>query len=88
VEIDVTIEGLTFDAMEPFIYGDYLFFNSLNAGINTKLYHALRATDSTFTFIGEVDGANQAAPPHLDAVPDVDDSGNFIGLPPAIIPQN
>ena len=37
-EIDVSINGLTFDAMEPFISanGNVLFFNNLNDGVNTK----------------------------------------------------
>ena len=37
-ETDVAINGLAFDAMEPFISADgmYLFFNNLNDGINTS----------------------------------------------------
>nr|HQU77731.1 hypothetical protein [Chitinophagales bacterium] len=43
-EIPVTVAGLTFDAMEPFLSpdGNTLFFNSLNAGGNTNLYQAER----------------------------------------------
>ena len=41
-EVPVTVAGLTFDAMEPFLSPDgiTLFFNSLNAGGNTNLYQA------------------------------------------------
>jgi hypothetical protein len=76
---DVTINGLSFDAMEPFISpnGTYLFFNNLNDGINTKLYYATKINDSTFNYIGELTGANQTTAPHLDAVPDMDIDGNF-----------
>ena len=78
-EIDVTINGLSFDAMEPFISpnGNYLFFNNLNDGINTRLYYATKLNDSTFNFIGELNGANQTTPPHLDAVADLDSENNF-----------
>ena len=78
-EIDVTISGLSFDAMEPFISanGNYLFFNNLNDGINTKLFYATKVNDSTFTFVGELNGTNQTTPPHLDAVADMDLAGNF-----------
>lgn len=78
-EIDVTINGLSFDAMEPFISssGDYLFFNNLNDGIDTKLYYATRLNDSTFNYIGELNGTNQVTPLHLDAVADMDSINNF-----------
>jgi len=78
-EINVTINGLSFDAMEPFISPDrnYLCFNNKNDGINTKLFYATRVNDSTFTYVGELAGANQTTPPHLDAVPDLDGNGNF-----------
>ena len=51
LEIDVTINGLSFDAMEPFISadGNYLFFNNKNDGIDTKLFYATKINDSTFT---------------------------------------
>ncbi len=73
-EIDVTVNGLTFDAMEPFISPDdhYLFFNNLNDGINTKLFYAIKVNDSTFNFVGELNGPNQTLQPHLDAVADLD----------------
>ena len=78
-EIEVNINGLAFDAMEPFVSpnGNYLFFNNLNDGINTKLYYATKVNDSTFDFAGEINGANQITSPHLDAVPDMDSNGNF-----------
>lgn len=78
-EKDVNIVGLSFDAMEPFISadGNYLFFNNLNDGINTKLFYATRIDDSTFTYIGELAGSNQITIPHLDAVADMDSYSNF-----------
>jgi len=78
-EIDVTINGLSFDAMEPFISpnGNYLFFNNINDGINTKLYYATRVNDSTFNYVGELTGTNQTITPYLDAVADLDANGNF-----------
>ena len=78
-EIDVTIEGLTFDAMEPFISpdGTYLFFNNINDGVDTKLFYATKVNDSTFTLMGELVGTGQTAEFHLDAVPDMDSNGNF-----------
>ncbi len=78
-EIEVTINDLSFDAMEPFISsnGNYLFFNNLNDGINTKLFYATKINDSTFNYIGELTGVNQTTPPHLDAVADMDSNGNF-----------
>ena len=79
LEIDVIINGLSFDAMEPFISadGNYLFFNNKNDGIDTKLFYATKINDSTFTYAGELVGANQTTPPHLDAVADMDSDGNF-----------
>ena len=78
-EINVTIIGLPYDAMEPFISADgqYLFFNNKNDGINTKLFYASKVNDSTFNFLGELAGTNQIIPPHLDAVPDMDINGTF-----------
>jgi Secretion system C-terminal sorting domain len=78
-ETNVTINGLSFDAMEPFISpdGNYLFFNNLNDGVNTKLYYATKVNDLTFNFVGELNGTNQITPPYLDAVADLDSSGNF-----------
>ena len=78
-EIEITINGLLFDAMEPFISpdGNYLFFNNLNDGINTKLYYATRINDSIFNYVGELIGTNQTTIPHLDAVADMDINNNF-----------
>jgi hypothetical protein len=78
-EMQVTINGLSFDAMEPFLSadGNYLFFNSLNDGEETKLYYASKLTDSSFNLMGELTGANQASSPQLDAVADMDADGNF-----------
>lgn len=78
-EIDVTINGLTFDAMEPFLSsdGNFLFFNNLNDGVDTRLYYSTKVNDSTFNFIGELIGTNQPTPPHLDAVADMDNLNNF-----------
>ena len=78
-EIDVTIAGLTFDAMEPFISpdGNTLFFNNLNSGDSTKLFYATKVNDSTFNYVGELNGTNQVTPPYLDGVPDMDSSNNF-----------
>ncbi len=78
-EIEVTINGLLFDAMEPFISpdGNYLLFNNLNDGENTKLYYATKVNDSTFNYVEELTGANQTTSPHLDAVADLDANGNF-----------
>ncbi|MBD1261532.1 PD40 domain-containing protein [Maribacter polysiphoniae] len=78
-EIEVVINGLSFDAMEPFISpnGNYLFFNNLNDGINTRLYYATKVNDSTFNLAGELTEANQTTPPHLDAVADMDVNGSF-----------
>lgn len=65
--------------MEPFVSpsGNYLFFNNLNDGVNTKLYYATKVNDSTFTYIGELIGTNQRTIPHLDAVANMDATGNF-----------
>ncbi|MFI5204032.1 MAG: T9SS type A sorting domain-containing protein [Flavobacteriales bacterium] len=78
-EIKVTVTGLAFDAMEPFISldGNTLFFNSLNSGGNTNLYYATKVNDSTFTYVGLVGGCYDPAPGHLDAVPSLDSINNF-----------
>ncbi len=78
-EMEVTIYDLSFDAMEPFISsnGNYLFFNNLNDGIDTKLYYATKINDSTFNYVGELIGTNQTTTPYLDAVADMDSNGNF-----------
>ncbi len=78
-EIPVTITGLTFDAMEPFIStdGNTLFFNSLNSGGNTNLYYASKISDSSFTFKGLVGGIYDPSPDHLDGVASHDTANNF-----------
>lgn len=78
-EIKVTINGLTFDAMEPFISsdGNTLFFNSLNSGGNTNLYYATRINDSIFNYVGLVGGTYDSSPSHLDAVASLDSSNTF-----------
>ena len=78
-EIPVTINGLTFDTMEPSIAvgGNYIFFNSLNDGITTSLYYATKVNDSTFTYTGALTGANQIITPRLDAVASSDSLNKF-----------
>lgn len=79
-EIQVSITGLTFDAMEPYLSHNeqLLFFNSLNSGGNTNLYYAQRVNDSTFTFAGPAAGTFDSVLPHLDAVASIDSSGFFV----------
>lgn len=79
-EIKVYISGCTTDAMEPFLSpdGNTLFYNSLNNGVDTKLYYATRVDDSTFTYAGEVNGANEPNNPQLNAVASMDTAGNFL----------
>src|ERR1700727_2124977 len=63
--------------MEPFIGkdGQYLFFNNRNdPSVNTDLFYATRVDDATFTFLGQVPGANS---PELDAVASLDALGNL-----------
>jgi len=78
-EKKVTINGLTFDAMEPFISldGNTLFFNSLNSGGNTNLYYATRINDTTFNYVGLVGGCYDSSSNHLDGVPAIDSLNNF-----------
>lgn len=79
-EIKVYIGGSMGDAMEPFLSpdGSTLFFNSLNDGVQTRLYYATRVDDSTFTYVGEVNGANEPNNPQLNAVASLDTTGNFV----------
>ena len=78
-EKKVTIAGLNFDAMEPFISpdGNTLFFNSLNSGGNTNLYYSTKVDDTTFTYVGLVGGCYDPSPNHLDGVASMDSLGNF-----------
>jgi hypothetical protein len=77
-ESAVTIGRYDADAMEPFVTRDgrYLFFNSLNDGITTSLYYALRTDDTHFALQGEIAGVN-GVPPHLDAVASMDAAAAF-----------
>jgi Tol biopolymer transport system component len=77
--VPVTINSYTgVHAMEPSISRDgaYLFFNSLNDGIDTSLYYASRVSETEFTSNGKINGVN-GTPRHLDAVPSMDTSDNF-----------
>jgi hypothetical protein len=78
-ETPVTINGLSFDAMEPALStdGNALFFNSLNDAITTSLYYAAKVNDSTFNLIGLVPIVNQTVTPRLDAVASLDSANNF-----------
>lgn len=78
-EIPVTINGYTLDAMEPFISpdGNAMFFNSLNNGVNTSLYYAVRSNDSTFNLVGLMPVVNETVTPYLNAVASLDSLGNF-----------
>lgn len=73
----VVIQGYNGTAMEPFISrdGQYLFFNNSNdRNTNTNLHYAKRISDTAFTYVGEVAGANS---PKLDGVVSMDSAGNF-----------
>jgi len=77
--VEVTINGYTDHAMEPFISpdGNTLFFNSINDGQNTKIYYATKVNTTTYTFMGELVGANEINNPQLNAVADLDALNNF-----------
>lgn len=89
-EKTVTINGLTFDAMEPTISpdGNALFFNSLNDGITTSLYYAAKVNDTVFNFIGAVPVVNQTITPRLDAVATLDTANNFYWITTRDYPVN
>lgn len=78
-EKKVTINGLSLDAMEPFISkdGQTLFFNSLNSGGNTNLYYATRVNDTLFNYVGLINGCYDPTPNHLDGVASLDSSNTF-----------
>lgn len=88
-EINVTISGLTFDAMEPFISPDEntLFFNSLNSGGNTNLHYATKINDTTFIYSGLVAGTYDSSLNHLDAVASMDSTNNFFWVSLRSIPN-
>jgi hypothetical protein len=77
-QVPVVINAYSGQAMEPFIArdGNNLFFNSLNDGVDTSLYYAVRVSDTEFTSGGKITGANGSVP-HLDAVPSMDTDGQF-----------
>ncbi|MBI4977576.1 MAG: PD40 domain-containing protein [Spirochaetes bacterium] len=77
-ETEVTINGHTLDAMEPFIAkdGSYLFYNSLNDGNDTSLYYAAAVNETTFTCMGKISNVNGTVP-HLDGVASMDMQHNF-----------
>lgn len=65
--------------MEPFLSSDgrWLFFNNRNdPASETDIYYAERTGVDAFRFVGPVLGVNES-PPVLDAVPSIDDAGNF-----------
>lgn len=73
----VSIRGYTDDAMEPFLSADgqILFFNNRNdPDVDTNLHAAYRIDDTTFAYVGTLEGANS---PALDGVPTVDKHGVF-----------
>lgn len=78
----ITIENYNGDAMEPFLTrdGTHLFFNNLNEpAVNTNLHYAVRKDDTTFTYRGELSGANTDA---LEGVPTMDNRNTFYFISP------
>jgi len=77
-EQEINIISYTDHAMEPSISrdGQYLFWNSLNDGIDTSIFYAQRVDDTNFQSMGKVGGVN-GTPPHLDAVASMDINNNF-----------
>src|SRR3989344_676823 len=74
----VVIEGYSGNAEEPFLTpdGEYLLFDDRSNGTNIpKIYYAKRVNDATFTFMGEVQGVNNASSPSIMAI--MDDHNNF-----------
>ena len=73
----VTILGYADHTMEPFISADgrYLFFNNSNdPAVDTNLHYAEYLSDLTYTYKGQITGANTDA---LEGVPTMDSAGNF-----------
>jgi hypothetical protein len=73
----VAIRGYDGTAMEPFITrdGTYLLFNNSNdASVDTNLQLARRVDATTFTYVGELTGADSTS---LDGVPTVSADGTL-----------
>ncbi|MCP4460340.1 MAG: hypothetical protein GY816_20305 [Cytophagales bacterium] len=72
--------GYSNHAMEAFISpdGQYLFFNDLNSGGDTRLHYSTRVNDYTFNYEGELAGILSPNTPRLDAVADMDVNNFFI----------
>ncbi len=74
----VTIRGYSGSAMEPFISGDgrYLLFNTSNVSPNIPaLEYATRVDAQTFSYQGQISGAND--PGVLSGTPTMDEEGNL-----------
>ena len=83
----VTILGYSDHAMEPFITPDgrYLLFNNSNdPAVDTNLHYAEYVSDLTFTYRGEIAGANTA---ELEGVPTMDAAGNLYFVSTRSYPQ-
>ncbi len=73
----VTITGYNDHIMEPFLSrdGTILFFNNSNhPSALTNIHYALRVSDLSFIYQGELPGVNSD---DLDGVPAMDENGNF-----------
>lgn len=71
------LQGYDGEAMEPFLSPDsrWLFFNNRNEpGEKTDLHLAERVDDTTFAYLGPLDGANSST---LDGVPTLTEDGTF-----------
>jgi hypothetical protein len=74
----VTIHGYTGDELEPYISpdGKYLLFNNgYGADVHTVLQYATSDGDGTFTYAGEIQGAND--PVALNAAASLADDGTM-----------
>jgi hypothetical protein len=73
----VTIQGYDDHAMEPFITRDgaYLLFNNSNdPSVNTDLHYASRVDETTFEYIGKIEGVNTES---LEGVATMGSEGDF-----------
>lgn len=77
-EEEITVENYTGDLMEPYISADgsILFFNSLNDGVDTSIYYAVKSGENRFISQGRLEGVN-GVEPHLDAVSTMSDDNTF-----------